>query len=280
MSELAPLATAGATPVVPVDSVVVPVPDTTPATPAAPETPATETKTEDAGQPEAAPETPDEKSDPKKNSAQERINRITADKHAAQREAQSAKQEAADLRKQLAQYQQQARELDPQDAVGQQALNTRFAVKAERLEQIEARATQADGQAAGARQAQFETKIEAARERMPDLDTVLSTFSTLPVSEVAADLIADSEKAAEITYYLGKNPQEAHRIARLAPHQQGAEIARIEAKVAPAPARKASAAPPPVKTNIGGGSTPQSKTQDDWSGDDWSKWAKGLGKRR
>ena len=247
-------AQADATTPVPVDTTAAPEaqkPATTTAAPA-------ETESKDAGEPEAAPETP-EKDDPKKQSFKERINRVTADKEAARREASVAKQEAAELRKQLAAYQQQARDLDPQDVAGQQALNTRFAVKAERLEQTEAKASHAGEIAAVARQAQFDTKIDAARERIPDLDQALASFAKLPVSSFAADLIAESDKAAEIAYFLSRNPAEAYRIDRLDPHQQGAEIARIEARVS-TPARKASSAPPPVRTNIGGGASPTTKS--------------------
>lgn len=279
MTDLAPLATAGATAVVP-ESVSVPAPETNPAPPAAPETPATEIKTEDPGQPEAAPETPDDKSDAKKSSAQQRINEITKEKHEANRRAESAERTARDLQRQLSEMRQEYQRLDPNDTVGQQQLSTRAAVKAERLEQLQAEGQSAAAEAAQSRAAMFTAKIDAARERIPDIDQAMANFSAVPVSDVAADLIAESEKAAEITYFLSRNPAEAHRIHRLPPHMQGAEIARIEARVAQAPARKASAAPPPVKTNLGGGSSPPGKSIETQSMDDWSKWAQDLKKRK
>lgn len=252
MTDIATPAQADATPVVPVET---PAPETQSTATAAP----AETESKDTGQPEAAPEKPEDKSDAKKTTAQQRINEITREKHEANRRAEAAERTAKDLQRQLSEMRQEYQRLDPSDTVGQQQLSTRAAVKAERLEQLQAEGQSAAQEAAQSRSAMFNAKIDAARERIPDLDQALANFQAVPVSDVAADLIAESEKAAEITYFLSRNPAEAHRIHRLPPHMQGAEIARIEARVS-TPIRKASSAPPPVKTNIGGGASPTTKS--------------------
>jgi len=106
------------------------------------------------------------------------------------------------------------------------------------------------------REATFVAKVDAARERIPDIDQVLQSFARLPVSDTAADLIAESEKSVEIANYLGRNPHEAHRINSLPPARQGVEIARIEARVGAMPMKRISQAPAPVSTVSGGSSNP------------------------
>jgi hypothetical protein len=116
----------------------------------------------------------------------------------------------------------------------------------------------------------FETKLEAARERIPDLDQAMAAFANLPISDHAADIISDSDKAAEISYFLAKNPDDARRIASLAPHRQAYELAKIEARVSPGQSRRTSNAPPPVPI-IGASSSPSTPALKDMSVDDIGK---------
>ena len=122
-------------------------------------------------------------------------------------------------------------------------------MKAERLQQVEQDALRQIEQAKTYRVATFDAKLDAARERIPDLDTAITEFLKLPgevIDDVAADIITESDKAAEIAWYLGKNPDEARKLANLPPHRKAAEIVRIESKVSQAQARRTSSAPPPV----------------------------------
>lgn len=271
MTDSATLATAGADPVVTNESVSVPAPEIekqAPATPAEAAQPQTEQTTEDQGEPAA--EKP-EKDDAKKNSFKERIDRERDKKRDAERRAETAERTASDLQRQLSELRQEYQKLDPNDVQGQQALQTRAAVKAERLEQMQVEGRSAAQEAVQSRATMFNDKIDAARERIPDLDQALANFQAVPVSEVAADLIATSEKAAELAHFLGRNPAEAHRIHRLPPHMQGAELARIESRLS-SPVRKPSNAPPPVRTNLGSGATPPAaKSHSEMSMDEYAK---------
>jgi hypothetical protein len=202
-----------------------------------------------------------EKTDAKRNSIKERIDRERGKRQEAERRAESAERTTRELRQQLQGMQSEYAKLDPNDVEGRQALQTRAAVKAERLEQLRFEQDAAQQDAAATRQAMFNAKLDAARERLPDFDQAMSSFGSLPVSAEAADLIAESDKAAEIAYFLAKNPAEAFRIDALkqSPARLGAEIARLEQRVTAAPVRKSSNAPPPVRTNLGGGSSPTAK---------------------
>jgi hypothetical protein len=179
---------------------------------------------------------------------QAQIGQLTATKHQVAREVESLRRQAEQLRQQL----DAPSNIDPSDYAAQTSHDMRRAVKAERYEQTVDAVKSAQGQAAEIRQATFVAKVEAARERIPDIESALQTFATLPVSDIAADHIADSDKSVEIAYYLAKNPLEAQRIARLPLAYQGAEIARIESRVSAPTRNRLSQAPAPVQTVSGG----------------------------
>lgn len=270
MSDTTPLAPASAP-----NAVSVPVPSTAPPptteTPAKPEAAASQEPPAESkeGTQDEQPRGDDGKFKPKKTAEDRKaqirseIDTLTATKRATEREVERLRNEAIRLNEQLRQSPQE----DPYDTVSA----TRRAVKEERLQQTIEQAQAAVQQVNQHRVATFEAKLEAARERIPDLDQALNDFSRLPVTEVAADLIAESDKAAEIAYYLAKNPQDAFRISRLPVHLQGAEIARIENRVSAAPTvRKSSNAPPPVPM-INGSSSPSSKTPAEMSVEEMGK---------
>lgn len=234
------------------DPVSVPVPGTDkPATatpPAAAETP------KEATADQAANENDEAKP---KQKASERIGELYGKAKAAERLAAERAREVYDLRQQLAELQRSP--ADPSDFAAQQRNDVRTAVKEERLAQAERDAVAQAAEAQNLRLASFNAKVEAARERIPDMDTVLAEFANLPVSEYAAEIISESDKAAEISYFLAKNPAEARRIASLTPHKQAYELARIETRVSQAQPRKTSNAPPPVPM-IGAASSPSAPT--------------------
>lgn len=225
----------------------------TPATPPA-EAAKQPEEAKDPGAQDAAQEKP-ETSDPKKGRAQTRINELTAQKYEAERRANEAIAEAHRLREQL-----RARpDIDPNDFNAQEAERLRRVVKEERFEDTVSNVHKAQKEATDARISMFDAKVEAARERIPDMDSALREFNQLPLSPEAADVLVESDKAAEIAYFLAKNPEQAHRIARLPAAKQGAELTRIEARISVAQPRKATAAPPPVPM-IGAGSSPSAPT--------------------
>lgn len=70
-------------------------------------------------------------------------------------------------------------------------------------------------------------KLESARERYDDFDEVV-TDPSVPISNDMALAIAECDHAGEVAYFLGKNPNEAARIAALNPRAQVREITRLD----------------------------------------------------
>ena len=198
----------------------------------------------------------------------ERFNQVYAEKKQLEAKTVMDQREIAQLREELSKLRTaQASDKTPYEQ--QDELRVRAAVKEERLAEKEAEAQYRQQETADKRSEAFRAKVEEAKERMPDFDQV---FYQVPVSDFAADLIVDSSKSAEIAYWLGKNPNDARRIYGLPPHLQGAEIARIEARVSVAPSvRKTSKAPPPVST-IGGQSSPGAKDPGAMTEAEYSAW--------
>jgi hypothetical protein len=92
----------------------------------------------------------------------------------------------------------------------------------------------------------YHEKEEDARGRYEDFEQVAYN-PKLPITNVMAQTIQAADNGPDIAYYLGTNPKEADRIARLTPILQAKEIGRLEAKVASEPASKrTSSAPAPI----------------------------------
>lgn len=219
-----------------------------------------------AGSEQKADSEPKDEGKPKR-SASGRISELYAQKRTAEAEAISARQEADRLRGELERL-NQARQDPNTPFEDQEALRLRQAVKAERQEQAAAEAEYKARVAMQRRTDAFYERVDAVRDRLPDFDTVVD--GTLPITDFAADLIAESEYGPQIAYHLGKNRTEAVRIANLPPHLQGAAIARIEAQVS-VPMRKVSQAPPPPP-KLNGGSSPGAKDPADMSPAEYSEW--------
>ena len=93
----------------------------------------------------------------------------------------------------------------------------------------------------------YHDREEQAREKYDDFEQVVYNRN-LPITDVMAQTIQASEVGPDVAYYLGSNPKEADRIARLSPFLQAKEIGRIEAKIAEnPPVKRSTNAPPPIK---------------------------------
>jgi len=92
----------------------------------------------------------------------------------------------------------------------------------------------------------YHDREEEARTKYDDFEQIAYN-PKLPVTETMAQTIQASEIGPDVIYYLGSNPKEAERIARLNPLLQAREIGKIEAKLASnPPAKKTSTAPAPI----------------------------------
>lgn len=183
---------------------------------------------------------------------QRQISDLTARKHAEKRELEALQRQTSALRQQY----QATQKIDPNDFEASEMGRTQRAVIGVQHGLAQQQTADAEQRIAELRSATFMAKVDQARERIPDIDQTLAAFSNLPVSNFAADLIAESDRAVEIANYLGRNPHEAIRISRLPSEYQGVEIARIENRVAAMPVKRISQAPAPVNTVSGGVGSP------------------------
>ena len=219
----------------------------------------------DEGSEEGKPERPRQK-------ASERIGELYGRMKSAERERDAAIAEVQRLRQPPVSREQ----FDQLSFDEQQREIVRQTLREERAAEIEQSARIRHEEAETLRAQQYQDRLAAAREAIPDIDTKLSD-PTLPITEHAARIIAESEKGPQMAYWLANNRAEAERIARLAPSQQAFELGRIEARINAAPqARKVSKAPAPVQT-IGAGASPGGKDPSSMSMSEYIAWRKAGG---
>lgn len=93
-------------------------------------------------------------------------------------------------------------------------------------------------------------QFEAGVEKYSDFEDIVSD-PDLPITQAMAEVLAESEVGADLAYYLGKNPKEAARIARLPAISAARELGKLEAKLPTLAAPAVSKAPPPVTPTKG-----------------------------
>ena len=123
----------------------------------------------------------------------------------------------------------------------------------------------------------YTKQTEQARQAYGDFDDVVQD-PDLPISQAMAEAIMRSTNGADVAYYLGKNPDQAARIASLDPFSAAVEIGRIAATIVRPQPRKTSNAPPPIQP-VGARATPVTDP-DKMSADEWIKWRNGQLKKR
>jgi hypothetical protein len=101
--------------------------------------------------------------------------------------------------------------------------------------------------------ARVESVMTTGAESYKDFDTTLQAIEAVANPDEirgALDVALESEKAADVLYYLGKNPSEVAKLKQLSPLNQAREIGRLEALFE---SKKLTAAPPPPNTAKGNG---------------------------
>ena len=92
----------------------------------------------------------------------------------------------------------------------------------------------------------YQDREEEARVKYDDFEQVAYN-PNLRVTDAMAQTIQASDIGPEVIYYLGSNPKESDRIARLPVLLQAKEIGKIEAKlVSDPPVKRTSTAPAPI----------------------------------
>lgn len=101
----------------------------------------------------------------------------------------------------------------------------------------------------------YAEREEAALDKYDDFREVAYN-PQLRITPEMADVIKASEVGPDLAYWLGTNPKEAERIARLSPLNQARELGKIEVKIgSEPPVKKASSAPAPIKPVTARGTT-------------------------
>lgn len=114
----------------------------------------------------------------------------------------------------------------------------------------------------------FAERRTKAIEQMPDYETVAENPEVQITPHMGALILGDSN-GPQIAYHLGKNPQEAARIAALPVAQQLFEMGRIAAEVA-RPKPNVSKAPPPVKPISGTNANATERSLDELSPEEYA----------
>ena len=107
--------------------------------------------------------------------------------------------------------------------------------------------------------------FEDSRKVYDDFDDVVSA-EDVQITKDMVKALAETDNPGEVAYYLGKNKQEASRIAGLKPLAQAREIGKLEAKVADRkpPGKKTTQAPDPLDPVRGSDSTSKSTSDMDF----------------
>jgi hypothetical protein len=110
-------------------------------------------------------------------------------------------------------------------------------------------------------------RVEDAREVIADFDVVMKAMDGVKVRNDVIDEIMSSDKSAEISYYLAKNPQKLAELDRMSTRELAREMGRLEVTIKLPTAKKQTSAPPPLDPLKGGASgsfNPETASMDDY----------------
>lgn len=128
---------------------------------------------------------------------------------------------------------------------------------------------QAEQRAKAELHSRYMDRASQAQDRYTDYDAVAHGQHWIP-SETMTNAILESEQGPDIAYWLGSNPGEAERIARLGNTEQLMELGRVAAHAAKPPKKKATGAPPPIKP--AGAKATAEKSPDEMSDAEFNAW--------
>ena len=127
------------------------------------------------------------------------------------------------------------------------------------------------------KKAKFAGAIEKGKAKHDDFEATTIFNPDLKINKAMLEVIEDSDFGSDVAYYLGKNPQEAARIAQLSPLSAAREIGKIETQFSTpqqkTETKKISDAPPPPST-VDGTSGGAQKDPSKMSDTEWFAWDK------
>lgn len=220
---------------------------------------ATENTEATVGQEQDQP-APEESEEKKKSASQERRERRKAHDQRLAEESAQERSKAEDYRQRLERIKaaaqgetppEEGKFTDPVEFAAAKAIYSQRQSDARRREAEiegdvqahESRAKQLETARLQERGAALEEQKVDARTNYADFDTV---FSSAYIPPHVAQIVIESDQAADVAYHLGKNPAVARQIAAMNPVQAAREIGRIEATLTLPKPKTQSAAPDPI----------------------------------
>lgn len=198
---------------------------------------------------EGEPETAEEKAK-KEPWFQKRIGELTREKYEAKRAAETAANEARQLRDYLAQVQQ------GNQPEGSLDVESYVASKAAEI----------------VAQRSFDeacNKVyETGKGEFPDFDQAVSNLQMVGMNRDFLEIVSSSDAGHKVLHHLGTDLDEAARISALPPLQMARELTRLEYKLNQPQNKPVSKAPAPIKP-IGTGGSPSSGLSDDLPIEEW-----------
>jgi hypothetical protein len=119
------------------------------------------------------------------------------------------------------------------------------------------------------RTAQLKAQTEAAREKHPDFDRVLSAAQGTAADQVpqfVLNYLWESDASAELVYYLAKHPEESQRIGKLKPIRGVAELGKLEDQLTKSQTPPTASAATPVRSERSGAPAPITPLEGDGTG--------------
>lgn len=210
-----------------------------------------------------------------KNGVQDRINKITADKHEERRKAEAQAKRADDLQAKLDELEAKKPTLTEPTLEGHEYDEDAFNkanVAYQVQEQVKAELkTQKAQQEHLNQEAAAQKSLDTFNERVTTLgkDDFAAKASAIPdLPAGVADAIMSLENGAEMVYHLGSNLDKADALANMSPMAAMMELGRLSASISVKPETKLSAAPDPIEP-VKSGSAINSEVGDDMPMDEW-----------
>lgn len=215
---------------------------------------------------------------PKKGGVQKRIDELVREREEARQREQRYRQELEQMRTQQRRAQLHASKPRVEDYDSVEDFERDYeqwvasGLKQQRQAEQEAREQYEREQQELEKQHALRVKTIEAQKAYPDFNEVISDPSvpSLPeVNEHAFEALSDSDRFADVAYYLAKHPEEIEKFRGLSPVQAGRRMARIEARFdKPKPKAEPSSAPEPAPRTRTRGSGPKNlseiKSTDKW----------------
>lgn len=221
----------------------------------------------------------------KKGGFQRRIDKLSAEKREleaklaaltagkpTEKGAEPTKGDAGDGKPQLEKFESYEEYVE---ALTDWKLERREAAKAEQAK------AEADKQQQAELAKSWQARQDAVRAKYDDYDEVVG--QEIPITGVMQQALLESDHGAELAYWLGSNPKEAERIAKLGPVAAIKALAKIEdslsggseppAKLKP----RASSAPEPISP-VGARGSVATKDPDKMSFQEFKAWREGGGR--